>query len=186
MMVTPRTAAIEQELIDGITGLFGSTLKKVARLDGAWTDETVRVVIATSPAVYVAWIGGRRDPRRGVIIGTWALFSSASALSGQRRDSVGAYDINDRLMAWLDGRQLTAACGGASFTQIANLYSKSGAKSGTVVCGLYFDIPQQMPEQIDENDIGEFETYYHQWPLADGTPVQDSFNTHLYTGTEHE
>ncbi|WP_140918658.1 phage protein Gp37 [Limnobaculum xujianqingii] len=186
MIVMPRTAAIEQELISGIRTSFGKTLLKVDRLDGAWTEETIRLVTSVSPAVYVAWIGGRRDPRRGVIMGTWGLFSSASVLSGQRKDSVGAYDINDRLVAWLEGRQLTAACGAANFTQIANLYSKGAAKTGTVVCGLYFDIPQQMPSRIDEGDIGEFETYYHQWPQADGAPVQDSFNTHLYTGTEHE
>lgn len=180
------TAPLEQELIDCVSRAFGKTLKKVDRLGGAWTEATVRTLTATAPAVYVAWIGGRRDVKRRVIIGTWALFSAASALSGQRNDAAGAHQINDHLISLIEGRQFIDACGAAVFTQIANLYSDTSARTGTVVCGLYFEIPQYMPDCLKDGDIGIFETYHHQWPVEDGAPVQESHNTSLYSGAEHE
>lgn len=176
-----RTAAIQNDLMTLIVQAFGKTLKKVDTLPGAWTENTVKTVVMTAPAVYVAWLGSRRDRRPNVVMSSWALFTSASTLSANRRDAIGAHDINDRLVGLLDGCRLPSACAGAEFTQAANLYTDTSARTGVVVCGLYFDIPHVMPNHVTEGDIGEFETYFHQWPVADGAPVQESFNTGLYT-----
>lgn len=133
-----------------------------------------------SPAVYVAWIGSRPSSRPDTVISSWALFSVAGALSAQPRDPIAAHDINDRLIGLLNNRRLESACMGAVFTQAANLYTDTSAKTGIVVCGLYFDIPHVQPVSVDEGDIGNFDTYFHQWAEPDGTPEQESLNTGLY------
>ena len=167
------TAAIEKELIDALKDFFKKDLKAVAPLGGAWNESTIRHVIKTAPAIYVAYIGSRRARQPSCVTATWALFISARTLNAMQ-DRANAYYIKDALIAFLHRRKLPGAASGFEYTQDANLYSETQAVNGMTVYGVYFDVLQPLPDSINSSEIGDFETYYHKFKCD---PEMESLNT---------
>lgn len=166
------TAAIEKELIAGLKAFFKTGLKAVTPLGGAWNENTIKYIIKTSPAIYVAYVGARRSRLPNCVTATWALFISAKTLNAQQ-DRTSAYRIKDALIAYLHRRKLPSAAGGFEYTQDANLYSETQANNGLVVYGVYFEVPQPLPHSAESADIGDFATYCHRFATD---PVMESVN----------
>ncbi|EML5157549.1 TPA: DUF1834 family protein [Morganella morganii] len=164
---------ISDNLITGINGLFGNTLRRVDTHPGQWSDSAVKLVINTFPAVYVAWMGSRPGEIRNTAISTWALFVSAQVLNGRQTDKPGIYQIVERLTGWLNNRRIEPA-GIFTLTQIANLWSDIQSNAGVAVYGLYFDAPQLLPDAVDVSSLDDFAIHYQKWVQPDGTPEQEA------------
>lgn len=183
-MITSITSDISDAMISGIQTLFGPTLRNVDTHPGQWSDSTVSLIINTAPAVYVAWLGGRPGRIPDTEVSTWGVFISAEVLDGKQTDTIGIYQIKERLTGWLNKRRLGPS-GPFALTQSGNLWSDTQSNAGVTVYGLYFDAPQPLPVYIpDEDDIGDYATHYQQWDKPDGTPEQEA-EIHLPIQDKH-
>lgn len=167
------TEVVEKELIASLKAFFKTELKAVAPIGGAWNESTIKTIIKTAPAIYVAYIGARRSRFPNCVSATWALFISAKTLNAMQ-DRTSAYRIKDALIAFLHRRKLPSTVSGFEYTQDANLYSETQAHNGLVVYGVYFDVQQPLPPATDASEIDDFETYYHRFATD---PVMESVNT---------
>lgn len=167
------TSDISDSLIAGIKTLFQNQLRRIDTHPGQWSDSTVSLMINTYPAVYVAWLGCQRGAIPRTAISSWGIFVSAQVLNGRQTNVPGIYEIVERLTGWLNNRRIAPA-GNFTLTQVANLWSDIQSNAGVAVYGLYFEVPQPLPDAVDMSNLDDFATHYQVWAEPDGTPEQEA------------
>jgi phage gp37-like protein len=160
----------ENYLITTISELFGYRLRLVDSLPGALNESVIKAIAATTPAVYVAFLGGRlADP---VWASNWGFYvATGQGNHKQRRQGearvLGAYDIIDVLLSYLH-KHYVQDVGTLRFDRVQNLFTLPLDKNGVTVYGLTFTLPMPFEEQPGTDTLADFATYHAEHSLVPG------------------
>ncbi|WP_044469796.1 DUF1834 family protein [Mannheimia massilioguelmaensis] len=151
-------AETSQALIAKIQALCGDYLREVAEHPGQWDESTIRRLVRNPPAVYVAWLGQVPNARPFTVTARWGIFVVADVLNGQRHDSVGIYQVVEKLSAGLHQVQI-APSNMFELVSVQNLWSDTQSEMGVAVYGMYFNAVQPLINHIDESEWDDFRIY---------------------------
>lgn len=162
---------VEQHLIALVKDTLPNKLKKVDALPGNLNEELIKVISAASPAVYIAYLGGRKgnSKQQDAI---WALYTVTSAGDQAKRRAgdarvLGAYDMLDILLPAFH-EHVIPDIGTVTFERVQNLFSVSLNKKGVTVYAATFRVPLSLEYTADETALNEFITYHAEHSMAPG------------------
>ncbi|HDR1360580.1 DUF1834 family protein [Pasteurella multocida subsp. multocida] len=155
-------AQTSEKLIEKIQSICGDYLREVAEHPGQWDESSVMRLVRNPPAVYIAWLGQTPSPRPNSVIAKWGVFVVCDVLNGQRKDSVGIYQVVEALTAGIHQTQI-APSGMFELQSVQNLWSDTQSGMGVAVYGMYFTTLQPLPNPIDESSLDDFIIYHHQF-----------------------
>lgn len=167
---------------DSIIAASNEVLKKKVRdmesLPGRMSLQVLKNIAAKSPAVYVAYLGGRKGVSAHSIAQHKAVFAiyivsdSAEGRRGNER-KIGAYDIINTLVPTLNDHQVTDV-GTLEFQRVENLFSVELNKQGVSIYAAVFEMPMSLDYQVDEAALDNFVTYSATHSIAPGDDEPDA------------
>jgi len=162
---------IEDNLIALVKSTLPNKLKEVKSLPGALNKELLKILMAASPAVYFAFLGGPRG-RGDEIDGIWAMYMvTALGDEVQRRVGdarvMGAYDLIDILLPVVHEHNIPDV-GSLKFKQVQNLFSTGLDKEGVTLYAATFSLPMPIEYQADLTQLDDFITYSADHSMAPG------------------
>jgi phage gp37-like protein len=165
-------ASIEDALIADTQAAYGNKLKAVDHLPGEWNDQTLRRMATNAPAVYWAYLGGKRHPQRdgyetGVFHGY--VFTGAGNDEKQRRRgdqlALGAYQLVDTLVSYFDNREV-AGQEALKWLRTDNLFSDFLHANGITGYRVAFELVRELPRKPTQSELGEFLKSYQTYDPA--------------------
>lgn len=165
-------AATSQALIDLVKQTCGAYLREIGEHPGQWDDSSVRRLVRNPPAVYVAWLGQTPNDRPNTVIAKWGVFVVCDVLNGQRKNSIGIYQIVEALTAAIHDTQIEPS-GLFELQSVQNLWSDTQSGMGVAVYGMYFNAVQPLPLSVDESSLDDFIVYHHQFNQSRTDEVTD-------------
>lgn len=162
---------VENSLITLINQTLPNVLRKVGSVPGQLTEQVFKTMLATAPAVYVAFLGGRNDDSYKWLA-TFAVYVvTGQGAQDQRRSGdarvIGAYDILNRLIPAINGHTV-ADVGTLEFQRVQNLFSLTLDKQGLTVYPITFEIYMPMTYEADTDAMDAFITYHAEHSIAPG------------------
>lgn len=157
MSVIAETSA---NLIAKINTLCGDYLQEVAEHPGQWDESSIRRLVRNPPAVYVAWLGQVPNERPFTVTARWGIFVVADVLNGQRNDSVGIYQVVEKLTAGLHRTHIEPS-NMFELISVQNLWSDTQSDMGVAVYGMYFNALQPLETDVDAANLDDFRIYAH-------------------------
>lgn len=167
---------------DSIIAVSNDALQKKVRdmesLPGRMSLQVLKNIAAKAPAVYVAYLGGRKGASvHGTVIhkGVFAVYIITDTDEGRRGSArkIGAYDIINTLVPVLNDHQVTDV-GTLEFQRIENLFSVELDKQGVSIYAAVFEMPMSLEYQIDEAALDNFVTYSATHSMAPGDDEPDA------------
>ena len=149
MSVIAQTSAA---LIERIKTHFKGRLTKVAEHSGQWDEPTIRQLVTTYPAVYVAWLGQVRDKSLYTVKARWAIYIVTKVLNGKPTEQVGAYQIVENLTALLNGATVEPS-GNFTLQSVQNLWSSTQSGTGAVVYAMFFEADQPIDFELTQDNL---------------------------------
>ena len=149
MSVIANTSAA---LIERIKAHFKGRLTKVAEHSGQWDEPTIRQLVTTFPAVYVAWLGQVRDKSLYTVKARWAIYIVTKVLNGKPTEQVGAYQIVENLTALLNGAVVEPS-GNFTLQSVQNLWSSTQSGTGAVVYAMFFEADQPIDFELTQDNL---------------------------------
>ncbi|MGX2947353.1 phage protein Gp37 [Frederiksenia canicola] len=146
-------------LIVKIKDHFKGRLNKVAEHSGQWDEQTIRQIVNTYPAVYVAWLGQVRDNSYYGVKARWAIYIVTKVLNGKPSEQVGAYQIVENLTALLHGARIEPS-GNFSLQSVQNLWSSTQSGTGAVVYAMFFEAEQPIDFELTQDNLHCFKIYH--------------------------
>lgn len=155
--------AIEDHLVCATKEAFGRSLRTVDHLPAQWTHDTLRRVALDAPAIYFAYVGGRRHPKRvGVEASEWHayVFVAAGNVESQRRRgdvrATGAYQLTDALRAVFDDQEVPGH-DALRWQRTDNLFDDFLNANAITGYRLQFELDRTLPTRGDaEASLGAF------------------------------
>ncbi|EJD0490281.1 DUF1834 family protein [Salmonella enterica] len=176
-------ADTEQAYLDRIRSLFGNRLRKVDTHPGDWSEATLKKLMLTPPAVYVAWLGAGEPRTRHRMVSYWVFYVVGSMLNGRETNRIGLYQMVAVLLSGLVGFKAGSASP-LAFEKASNLYSVAQGSSGVVLYALYFSCEEIIDPLTDISTLDDFLRHYETFGEPDGTAP---FEAHIdLPGPEHE
>lgn len=176
-------ADTEAAYLERIRALFGNRLKKVDTHPGDWSEATLKKLMLTPPAVYVAWLGAGEPRTRNRMVSHWVFYVVGSMLNGRETNRVGLYQMVAVLLSGMTGFK-TGSASPLAFEKATNLYSVAQGASGVVLYALYFSCEEIIDPLTDISTLDDFLRHYETFGEPDGTP---EFEAHIdLPGPEHE
>ncbi len=163
----------EQALLEATKKAFKSTLRAVKPVPGPITIDVLQQMIGASPAVHLAFLGGRAsgdhgDPR---IQGRWSAYiTSKNASGGLARlhgdpTEIGIYDIVERLAPTLHHLVIEGA-GSCRLIDVQNFFSlQLQQKLGAALWAVVFEVPMPFPDEIETASLDDFITFDAQYDV---------------------
>ncbi len=173
----------EQALIDATKTAFKGTLRSVKPVPGPITLDVLQQMIAASPAVHLAFLGGRapKDYDAPHIQGRWSAYiTSKNAGGGLARlhgdpTEIGVYEIVERLAPTIHNLTIEGA-GTCQLIDVQNLFSlQLQQRLGAALWAVVFEVPMPFPDEIDTAILDDFVTFDAQYDI---TPME--------TAAEHQ
>lgn len=152
-------AKTSNALIAKIKAHFKGRLNKVAEHSGQWDEQTIRQIVNTYPAVYVAWLGQVRDNSYYGVKSRWVIYIVTKVLNGKPTEQVGAYQIVEHLTALLHGASVEPS-GNFSLQSVQNLWSSTQSGTGAVVYAMFFEAEQSIDFELTQTDLHCFKVYH--------------------------
>lgn len=165
---------VEDNLLNRVKSHFGRTLRTVDSLPGDWTDEMLKKLIISAPAVYLACPGGPRIPGEDSLVGInsrWSFFIITTHAGGEkdRRHGdavqIGAYDIVRRL-APLFHNYTVPDVGTMDLLSVDNLFNGTIEGKGVTLYSMLFNLPLHFDTDIPLADLDAFETFHVDFDVA--------------------
>lgn len=160
----------ENALIARINALFEHQLRHVGTHPGDWSEEALRTMLLTPPAVYVVWLGAGAGRTRQRMESHWVLYVVADVINGVDVSRLGLYQIVGRLISGISGFQPGDA-GVMQFTESRNLYTEKQGGVGVSLYGLYFTCEEMIEPQTDLGSLDDFLRHWQTFQQPNGTPV---------------
>ncbi|MDM4768665.1 phage protein Gp37 [Solimonas sp. SE-A11] len=165
-------ASIEDALIADTHAAYGKTLKTVDHLPGEWNAQTLRQMATNAPAVYWAYLGGKRHPRRDgceLCVFHAYVFTGAGNDEKQRRRgdalALGAYQLVDTLVGYFDERAVPDA-EALKWLRTDNIYDDFLHANGLTSYRIAFELVRDMPRKPTTSELGEFLKSYQTYDPA--------------------
>ncbi|ECH2067046.1 DUF1834 family protein [Salmonella enterica] len=168
-------ADTEAAYLERIRALFGNRLKKVDTHPGDWSEATLKKLMLTPPAVYVAWLGAGEPRTRNRMVSHWVFYVVGSMLNGRETNRIGLYQMVAVLLSGMTGFKAGSASP-LAFEKATNLYSVAQGTSGVVLYALYFSCEEIIDPLTDISTLDDFLRHYETFGEPDGTP---EFEAHI-------
>ncbi|ECO7182420.1 DUF1834 family protein [Salmonella enterica] len=168
-------ADTEAAYLERIRALFGNRLKKVDTHPGDWSEATLKKLMLTPPAVYVAWLGAGEPRTRNRMVSHWVFYVVGSMLNGRETNRIGLYQMVAVLLSGMTGFK-TGSASPLAFEKATNLYSVAQGTSGVVLYALYFSCEEIIDPLTDISTLDDFLRHYETFGEPDGTP---EFEAHI-------
>ncbi|EHI6112090.1 DUF1834 family protein [Salmonella enterica] len=168
-------ADTEAAYLERIRALFGNRLKKVDTHPGDWSEATLKKLMLTPPAVYVAWLGAGEPRTRNRMVSHWVFYVVGSMLNGRETNRIGLYQMVAVLLSGMTGFKAGSASP-LAFEKATNLYSVAQGASGVVLYALYFSCEEIIDPLTDICTLDDFLRHYETFGEPDGTP---EFEAHI-------
>ncbi|EDZ6074495.1 DUF1834 family protein [Salmonella enterica] len=168
-------ADTEATYLERIRALFGNRLKKVDTHPGDWSEATLKKLMLTPPAVYVAWLGAGEPRTRNRMVSHWVFYVVGSMLNGRETNRIGLYQMVAVLLSGMTGFK-TGSASPLAFEKATNLYSVAQGASGVVLYALYFSCEEIIDPLTDISTLDDFLRHYETFGEPDGTP---EFEAHI-------
>ncbi|EAS1943560.1 DUF1834 family protein [Salmonella enterica] len=168
-------ADTEAAYLERIRALFGNRLKKVDTHPGDWSEATLKKLMLTPPAVYVAWLGAGEPRTRNRMVSHWVFYVVGSMLNGRETNRIGLYQMVAVLLSGMTGFK-TGSASPLAFEKASNLYSVAQGTSGVVLYALYFSCEEIIDPLTDISTLDDFLRHYETFGEPDGTP---EFEAHI-------
>ncbi|EKG0711126.1 DUF1834 family protein [Salmonella enterica] len=168
-------ADTESAYLERIRALFGNRLKKVDTHPGDWSEATLKKLMLTPPAVYVAWLGAGEPRTRNRMVSHWVFYVVGSMLNGRETNRIGLYQMVAVLLSGMTGFK-TGSASPLAFEKATNLYSVAQGASGVVLYALYFSCEEIIDPLTDISTLDDFLRHYETFGEPDGTP---EFEAHI-------
>jgi phage gp37-like protein len=162
---------IEDNLIALVNATLPNVLRVVQSVPGQLTEQVLKAMFASAPAVYVAFLGGRNKDAY-----SWTASFAVYAVTGQgdqdqRRSGdarvIGAYDIMQALIPTINNHTVTDV-GTLRFERVQNLFNLALDKQGLTVYPMTFNIDLSMEYRINTDTLNAFVTYHAEHSLVPG------------------
>lgn len=175
---------VEDHLVSETKALFGNTLKRVDVLPNALNLGLLKSMIATAPAVYFAFLGGRKgqtDSEGATINGRFSAYIITRHVGNdearRRGDAttIGAYDIIGQLIPQLHD-SVVPDVGRLVLENVQNLFSMQLEETfKAALYALTFEVPNMpFPYQADLASMADFATFDAQYDI----PAHDTAAEH--------
>ncbi|EKI6384580.1 DUF1834 family protein [Salmonella enterica] len=175
-------ADTEKAYLDRIRSLFGNHLKKVDTHPGDWSEATLKKLMLTPPAVYVAWLGAGEPRTRNRMVSHWVFYVVGSMLNGRETNRIGLYQMVAVLLSGMTGFKAGSASP-LAFKRADNLASVIQSSAGVVLYALHFTCEEIIDPLTDISTLSDFLRHYETLGEPDGTPA---FEAHIdLPGPEH-
>ncbi|EEG5476438.1 DUF1834 family protein [Salmonella enterica subsp. enterica] len=168
-------ADTEAAYLERIRALFGNRLKKVDTHPGDWSEATLKKLMLTPPAVYVAWLGAGEPRTRNRMVSHWVFYVVGSMLNGRETNRIGLYQMVAVLLSGMTGFK-TGSASPLAFEKASNLYSVAQGTSGVVLYALYFSCEEIIDPLTDISTLDDFLRHYETFGEPGGTP---EFEAHI-------
>ncbi|ECL4022166.1 DUF1834 family protein [Salmonella enterica] len=168
-------ADTEAAYLERIRALFGNRLKRVDTHPGDWSEATLKKLMLTPPAVYVAWLGAGEPRTRNRMVSHWVFYVVGSMLNGRETNRIGLYQMVAVLLSGMTGFKAGSASP-LAFEKATNLYSVAQGTSGVVLYALYFSCEEIIDPLTDISTLDDFLRHYETFGEPDGTP---EFEAHI-------
>ncbi|EHQ8660392.1 DUF1834 family protein [Salmonella enterica] len=168
-------ADTEAAYLERIRALFGNRLKRVDTHPGDWSEATLKKLMLTPPAVYVAWLGAGEPRTRNRMVSHWVFYVVGSMLNGRETNRIGLYQMVAVLLSGMTGFK-TGSASPLAFEKATNLYSVAQGTSGVVLYALYFSCEEIIDPLTDISTLDDFLRHYETFDEPDGTP---EFEAHI-------
>ncbi|ECK6141644.1 DUF1834 family protein [Salmonella enterica] len=168
-------ADTEAAYLERIRALFGNRLKRVDTHPGDWSEATLKKLMLTPPAVYVAWLGAGEPRTRNRMVSHWVFYVVGSMLNGRETNRIGLYQMVAVLLSGMTGFK-TGSASPLAFEKATNLYSVAQGTSGVVLYALYFSCEEIIDPLTDISTLDDFLRHYETFGEPDGTP---EFEAHI-------
>ncbi|WP_430488563.1 phage protein Gp37 [Salmonella enterica] len=168
-------ADTEAAYLERIRTLFGNRLKRVDTHPGDWSEATLKKLMLTPPAVYVAWLGAGEPRTRNRMVSHWVFYVVGSMLNGRETNRIGLYQMVAVLLSGMTGFK-TGSASPLAFEKATNLYSVAQGTSGVVLYALYFSCEEIIDPLTDISTLDDFLRHYETFGEPDGTP---EFEAHI-------
>jgi phage gp37-like protein len=164
----------EDNLIALVKAEFGSKLRLVDSLPGDWSDDMLKSLIISAPAVYLAFLGGPKITNSDTIVGIdsrWSFFAITAHASGQkarrRGDSlqIGAYEIISRLIPVVHNHTVPDI-GTITLVSIDDLFNGNIDSKGVSLWAALFTMPMYFDPSTNLGSLDDFETFHADWDIA--------------------
>lgn len=162
---------VENYLIEKITELFNGRLRLVDSLPGQLDQALIKAMAATTPAVYISFLGGRSN--NSTWLANWGLYVSTGLGDHKIRRQgdasiIGAYEIINLLISYFDGHTVPEV-GSLRFERVQNLFNLKLDSYGVSVYGITFTLPMPFNDASAAGDaLQNFVTYHAEHSLAPG------------------
>lgn len=164
-------AAIENHLVAQLRALFGDRVREVESGPAQLSEGELERILRVAPAVYVAFLAGRREVGPGIkMVGSWGVYAVAANAAGEqaRRHgdarTIGAYDLVELAAAQLD-QHVVPDVGTAEVREITNLFSAAFVRHGRSVYAVVLDLPMTLPAGVDPSTLADFATFHANWDV---------------------
>lgn len=174
---------IETDLVETTKALFANTLR-VGALPSAMNVGLLKAMIPTAPAVYWAFLGGKRsraggDPAR--IDGRWVAYiitrhvGNTDARRHGDQTTIGAYEVIKRLVPAIHGHVIQDV-GSLDLADVNNLFSMQLEESyKAALYAISFSLPNlEFEIDTDLSSLDDFVTFHDDYDLdltGDGEPM---------------
>lgn len=176
-MIEAAENSIIAEITTALTVNGKSLVRKIDTLPGTLNNELLKTMIATAPAVYIVWNGGRdkNSSDELTVETTWGIYILADSFNGAKAAMVGdkrkagAYQIMSLILPQLHGHNIPDV-GKMKFKKAENLFSVNVDKRGAIIYALTFITPNlSLPYDADGSILAamnDFITYDQKYDLA--------------------
>lgn len=164
-------STIEDSIIQSVNDVLmqpgNEKLKVVESLPGAWSYDLLKRVLQKAPAVYVAFLGGKRSIDASDIIldgrfDVYVITKQADEVTRRRGNArvIGAYDIIETIIPAINGRTIQDV-GSLNLTGINNLFGEAMLDLGGTVYAATFSLPNMVfPYELDLLTLDNFITFH--------------------------
>lgn len=167
-------ATVETHLVELLRDAFGDRVREVESVPAQLSPEELTRVLKAAPALYVAFLGGRRSEARGLAftasMGIYAVAANAAGEEARRHGdarTIGAYDLVEITAALVD-RHRAPEIGTLEVREITNLFSAAFTKAGRTVYAVVLDLPLALDDQPDLSLLDDFATFHADWDVTLG------------------
>ncbi len=169
---------IEDSIIAASNTALQKKVRDMESLPGRMSLQVLKKIAANAPAVYVAYLGGRKGKAiTGVAMhqGVFAIYIITERIDSRRGSArkMGAYDIINILVPVLNDHKVTDV-GTLEFQRIENMFSVELDKQGVSIYAAVFEIPITLEYQLDETTLSDFITYSATHSMAPGEDEPDA------------
>ena len=173
-------SAAETWLVDELERCFGEVFKSIESGPGEWSDAYLTRVIASAPAIRVAFLDGPARNQGGLTLDTrWSVYVLTGWSGGNQRtrrrgkgDKIGTYRAVEVIAPWLH-RVVIPDVGRCQVSDVANLWTGELDRKGLALFAIGLSVTIDLdpdPETCDA-DLQDFLKVGVEWDIPGGGDV---------------